>query len=47
MLVEKFVFDSPGSSDAIEATADGQLGEAERGVATADDALGPPASSGQ
>ena len=47
VLVEMFVFDSPGSSDAIEATAEGQLNEGERGVATADDALDPPASSGQ
>ena len=47
VLVEMFVFDSEGSSDAIEATAEGQLGPGEQGVATDEDALDPPASSGQ
>ena len=47
VLVEMFVFDSEGRSDAIEATAKGQFGPGERGLATDEDALDPPASSGQ
>ena len=47
VLVEMFVFDTEGSSDAIEATAEGQLGDGETGLAGADEALDPPATSGQ
>ncbi len=47
VVVEMFVFDSEGSSDAIEATAEGQLDEGEQGIATDEDALDSPASSGQ
>ncbi len=47
VLVEMFVFDSEGVSDAIEATAEGQLEDRESGLATAEDALDRPASSGQ
>ena len=47
VVVEMFVFDSEGSSDAIEATAQGQRQEAEQGVATDEEALDSPASSGQ
>ena len=47
LIVEMFVFDSEGSSDAIEATAEGQLEDRERGVATDEDARDQPASSGQ
>ena len=46
VVVEMFVFDSEGSSDAIEATAEGQLDEGESGVATDEDALDPPSSAG-
>jgi uncharacterized protein YbcI len=45
VVVEMFVFDSEGSSDAIEATAEGQLGEQETGRATDDEALDPAPSS--
>ncbi len=47
VVVEMFVFDSEGSSDAIEATAEGQRDDAEQGLATDADALDAPASSGQ
>ena len=47
VVVEMFVFDSDGSSDAIEATAEGQLDDGEQGIATDADALDTPASSGQ
>lgn len=47
VVIEMFVFDSQGSSDAIGATAEGQLGEPERGAATDERALDPPSSSGQ
>ena len=47
VVVEIFVFDSAGSSDAIEATAEGQLEESEQGVATDEAALDSPSSSGQ
>ncbi len=47
VLVEMFVFDSEGSGDAIEATAGGQLEREEQGLATDEDALDRPASSGQ
>ena len=47
VVVEMFVFDSEGSSDAIEATAEGQLDDGEQGIATDEDALDTPASSGQ
>ncbi len=47
MVVEMFVFDAQASSDAIEATAEGQLEHGERGLATDEDALDTPASSGQ
>ena len=47
LIVEMFVFDSEGSSDAIEATAEGQLDDSDRGLATDDDALDQPASGGQ
>jgi uncharacterized protein YbcI len=47
LIVEMFVFDSEGASDAIEATAEGQLEDRERGLATDKDALDTPASSGQ
>ncbi len=47
IVVEMFVFDSEGSSDAIEATAVGQLEDREQGVATDEGALDRPASSGQ
>ena len=46
VVVEMFVFDSEGSSDAIEATAEG-LGDSERGVATDEDALDRPSPSGE
>ncbi len=41
------VFDSEGSSDGIEATAEGQLDEPEVGAATDECALDSPSSSGQ
>ena len=47
VVVEMFVFDSEGSSDAIEATAEGQLGAHEMGRATDEDALDEASSSGQ
>ena len=47
VVVEMFVFDSEGSSDAIEATAEGLLEDRERGVATDEDALDRPSSSGE
>ena len=47
VVVEMFVFDSEGSSDAIEATAEGQGNVAEQGLATDAEALDAPASSGQ
>ncbi|HEV2724244.1 MAG TPA: DUF2294 domain-containing protein [Thermoleophilaceae bacterium] len=47
VVVEIFVFDSEGSSDAIEATAEGQLEDSEQGVATDEAALDSPASSGE
>jgi hypothetical protein len=47
IIVEMFVFDSGGSSDAIEATAVGQLEDREHGVVTDDDARDRPASRGQ
>ena len=47
VVVEMFVFDSEGSSDAIEATAEGQLGDQETGRATDEDALDRASSSGQ
>jgi uncharacterized protein YbcI len=47
LVVEMFVFDSEGSSDAIEATAEGQLEDDERGAATDEDALDSPSSSGE
>ena len=47
VVVEMFVFDSEGSSDAIEATAEGQLDDASKGEATDEQALDPPSSSGQ
>src|SRR5919202_1076049 len=43
LVVEMFVFDSEGASDAIEATAEGQLEDRERGLATDKDALDTPA----
>jgi uncharacterized protein YbcI len=46
VVVEMFVFDAEGSSDAIEATAEGQLEDGESGVATDEDALDPPSSGG-
>ena len=46
VVVEMFVFDSEGSSDAIDATAEGQLDEGESGVATDADALDAPSSGG-
>ncbi len=46
VVVEMFVFDSHGSGDAIEATAEGQLEDSERGVATDEAALDQPSSSG-
>ena len=47
LVVEMFVFDSEGSSDAIEATAEGQIEDSEQGLATDHDALEEPGSSGQ
>jgi uncharacterized protein YbcI len=47
VVVEMFVFDSEGSSDAIEATAEGQLEDADQGLATDQDALDRPSSSGE
>jgi uncharacterized protein YbcI len=47
VVIEMFVFDSEGSSDAIEATGEGLLEDRERGAATDEDALDRPASSGQ
>ncbi len=47
IVVEMFVFDSEGSSDAIEATAEAQLEDREQGLATDEDALEDPSSSGQ
>ena len=41
-----FVFDSEGSSDAIEGTAEAQLQDTNTGAATDEDALDPPAASG-
>ncbi len=45
VVVEMFVFDSEGSSDAIEATAEGQLDDSEQGLATEGDALDRPSTS--
>jgi uncharacterized protein YbcI len=47
IVVEMFVFDSEGSSDAIEATAEGQVRDDDAGAATDEEALDPPSSSGQ
>ena len=47
VVVEMFVFDSEGSSDAIEATAEGQLEDGSKGDATDEQALDPPSSGGQ
>ena len=47
VVVEMFVFDGEGSSDAIDATAEGQLKDDHTGVATDEEALDRPASSGQ
>ena len=47
VVVEMFVFDSEASSDAIEATAEGQLGDRDTGTATDEDALDHASSSGQ
>ena len=44
--VEMFVFDSDGSTDAIEATAEGQLEEPEVGAATDAEALDDRPSGG-
>src|SRR4028118_392809 len=44
VVVEMFVFDSEGSTDAIEATAEGQLDEGEAGLATDEQALDQPSS---
>jgi len=46
IVVEMFIFDSEGSSDAIEETAEGLLEQGERGTATDEDALDPPTSGG-
>lgn len=46
VIVELFVLDSDGPSDAIEATAEGQLEGEEQGMATDEDQLDPPASGG-
>ena len=46
VLVEMFVFDSEGSSDAIEATAEGQLEDSVTGEATDEGALETPPSGG-
>ena len=46
VVVEMFVSDSEGSSDAIEATPEGLLEDSERGVATDED-LDRPSSSGE
>ncbi len=47
VVIEMFVFDSDGSSDAREATAAGQLEEPELGAATDEGALDVTSSSGQ
>jgi uncharacterized protein YbcI len=47
VVVEMFVFDSEGRSDAIEATAEGQLEDADQGLATDQDAIDRPSSSGE
>ena len=47
VVVEMFVFDSEGSSDAIEATAEGQLADKDEGMATDKDALDAPSSGGE
>jgi hypothetical protein len=46
IVVELFVFDPEGSSDAIQATA-GQLEDKDQGMATDEDALETPSSSGE
>ncbi len=46
LVVEMFVFDSEGGRDAIEATVEGQLEDAEHGLATDEQALDRPSSGG-
>ncbi len=47
VVVEIFVFESEGSTDAIEATAEGQLDDAERGLASDEGALDRPSTAGE
>lgn len=47
VIVEMFVFDQPGSEDAREATAGGQLREDGTGETTTGGALEAPSDAGQ